>query len=399
MSRRLLIALLLSLPLAASGQYLPLWHSAQGARLDFNYDRLWSYNLYEQSRWGAGLRYTLPPCKADGTRVWMDGYVGYGVLDRQWKGGIGATVRHGHSRYGLVQHVRASRDYEAAGSRNLATATLANPMSLAGFMSRRMSDRVSVTWGYLWRVHGRVHRLEGSMGIGGRLFDNEPLLYRAVGDSIAKEDCFMLRWLMQLPQGISTQIEVGSMMPQHRHLARLLAQYDHTFLFTHTCLQTFAQTGVTAPHTPYTYMFDLGGTWGAPLNFHNSLLTARPNEFTANTFLFLSLRYALREPLVEGWNRTLQIGTAPRPFVGLNGAWGHLYGQNPDGYLQHEGLDLQAPLWGIVEPQAGIEGVLRWGIADWGVAVAYRLVPTSAPYRLASTRENLALLITATLIL
>ena len=398
MVRQVFITLLLLLPLTANSQYLPLWHSAQGDCLDLNIDRIWSYNLYEHSRWGAGIRYTRAPRKTAGTLVWLDSYVGYGVFDRQWKGGLEGAIRYGRNSHGLTQFIRISRDYHVAGSRSLTSATLTDPMSLAGFMNRRMIDRVSLDMGSLWRTDCTKQRIEMSIGIGNRLFYNEQLLYRTAGDTLTKENHLMLRWLMQLPQGVSSQVEVGTVWPQQRYVARLLTQYDRTFSFTHSHLQTFAQAGITPPHTPYTYLFNLGGTWGAPVSFRNSLLTARPNEFAANTFLFLSLRFALSRPLVEAWNRTLQLGTAPRPFVGLNAAWGHLWHQDPLGRLTHEGLELQAPLQGLVEPVVGVEGIIRWGVVDWGMAVAYRLVPPAAPYRLETSQANLALLITASLI-
>ncbi len=394
----MLAALLTLLPMAATAQYIPLWRSAAGGHLDVNLDRVWNYNLNEQSRWGAGLRWVLAPRKVDNSRISFEVYAGYGILDRQWKWGVGNEIAFGRSRYGLTQYILIARDYQAAGSRSLGAGSYSDPASLAAFMSRRMSDMATIVWGYRWRVRGTEHQIDGRVAVGGRLFDNQGLLYRCAGDTIIEENHFVVRWKLQLPQGLTTQVEVGGVMPQGKIISRGMAEYQRTERFKSVDLQTHVQAGITPPGTPYTHMFDLGGTWGAPFSFRNTLLTARPNEFTANTFLLLTLRLSLRRPFYHGWNRTLQIGTAPRPFVGLNAAWGHLWGQNPDGQLQHEGLDLQAPLWGIAEPIVGIEGLLRWGIADWGVAVAYRCTPAVAPYHHASAADNLALLITATLI-
>ena len=77
-------ALWLCLSAAAAGQYVPLHRGARGSWY-LNLDRLWNYNLYEQSRWGAGLRY--------GSVRWdVEGYAGYGVLDRQLKGGVSGAL-------------------------------------------------------------------------------------------------------------------------------------------------------------------------------------------------------------------------------------------------------------------------------------------------------------------
>jgi hypothetical protein len=54
---------------------------------------------------------------------------------------------------------------------------------------------------------------------------------------------------------------------------------------------------------------------------------------------------------------------------------------------------------GIVEPVVGIDGLMRWGLVDWGVAMTWRLVPAGAPYRRSGWRENTTLLVTASLAL
>ena len=385
------------LPAMAMGQYITLWHNDKGSSLQFDVDRLWSYNLYEHSRWGGGLRWTSPPLKVDGTRIILDGYLAYGTQDRQWKGGIGNEIMFGRSSHGLTQYITVWRDYQAVGSRQLSSGRYDDPASLSAFMNRRMSDQAGMVWGYRWRVRGTEHSIEGRMTVGGRLFNNERLLYRILGDTLVEEDTFLLRWLMKLPQGITTQIEAGGTLPQYCLVARLLAQYDHSFDIGAFELHTFMQAGVTPPSTPYIYMFDLGGTFGAPLYFRNSLLTARPNEFTANTFAFLSLRFGPSNPLCRLWSPLLQMGTYPVPFVALHAAWGHLWGQQDDGRLWNS-LELQAPHLGIGEAIAGVDGLFRWGLVDWGVAVAYRLTPPQAPYHFTQTQDNLALLVTAALI-
>ena len=397
-AKHILPVLSMLLPAMAMGQYITLWHNNKGSSLQFDVDRLWSYNLYEHSRWGGGLKWTLAPRRVDGSQVSFDGYVGYGLQDRQWKGGIGNEIMFGRSTHGLTQYITVWRDYQAVGSRQLSSGRYDDPASLSAFMNRHMSDQAGMVWGYRWRVRGTEHSIEGRMTVGGRLFNNDRLLYRLLGDTLVEEDAFLLRWLMKLPQGITTQIEAGGTLPQSGLVARLLAQYDHSFDIGAFELQTFLQAGATPPRTAYPYMFDLGGTFGAPLYFRNSLLTARPNEFTANTFAFLSLHLGTREPLWNWWSGFASIGTRPKPFVAFNAAWGWLWGQDSDGRLAWESLDLQAPHLGIGEAMVGVDGLVRWGAVDWGLAVAYRLTPPQAPYHFTQTKDNLALLVTAALI-
>ena len=386
------------LPLLSQGQYITLWHNNKGSSLQFNPDRLWSYNLYEHSRWGGGLKWTLAPRRVDGSQVSFDGHVGYGVQDRQWKGGIGNEIRDGRSPYGLVQYITVGRDYVSAGSRHMAVGSITDPASLAAFMSRRMYDRAGLVWGYRWRVRGVEHCIDATLFAGSRLFDNERLLYRVQGDTLAEADGMVLRWTLHLPQGFTSQVEAGGTWPNVTMVARLLAQYDRKLQLSPVELSLYLQGGITPPRTSYLYMFDLGGTFGAPLYFRNSLLTARPNEFTANTFVFLSLHLGPEKPLWHWWSSFASIGTSPKPFVALDVAWGWLWGQDANGRLTWEGLDLQATHLGIIEALAGVDGLVRWGAVDWGIAAGYRLTHPSAPYHLTQIQDNLALLITAALI-
>ena len=378
-------ALWLCLSATAAGQYVPLHRGARGSWY-LNLDRLWNYNLYEQSRWGAGLRY--------GSVRWnVEGYAGYGVLDRQLKGGVSGALHLG----GSTLYAGAARDYQAAGSRRLSVPSLRDPASLGSFMSRRMSDRMMLTTGFRHRHRGYLWLAEGNVQHGGRLFHNRGLLYRVAGDTIEPETLLEARLAAEMPWGLTTQLQAGVNLPKRQPVVRWMVQYDREWTLSPFAVQLFLQGGATLRETPYVRMFDLGGTFGAPFCFRQSLLTARPNEFTAHVFTFLSLRVGWSRPLMEGWNPPFQIGTSPRPFVGLNAAWGHLWGQDPEGGLAWEGLELQSPLYGIVEPMAGVEGLLRWGAVDWGAAVAWRWVPKGAPYRYADTQDNLALMVTARL--
>lgn len=388
----------LLLPAAAQGQLLLLAGDTAGTALYLNPARVWNYNHYEHSRWGVGLTLELQPRQADGTRTGFDASVGYGLLDRQWKFGLTYRTAFGRSRSGLTQYIHLGRDYRPAGSRRLSTAPLGGLSMLAGFMSYRMVDMYVATWGYGWQADGTKHQVDGSFGMGARLFDNQRLLYRSQGDTLRKENQFVLRWLMRLPAGLATQVEAGAVLSDRTAVvARLLVQYRRTVSLQPFDLRIHAQTGATLPRTPYTYMFDLGGTWGTSL-YVDGLATLHPNEFTSNLFAFANLRLQTQSALYSYYNEWLNVGGNPRPFVQLNALWGMLWGQDADGRLAWEGLDLQAPCMGLLEPTVGIDGLLRWGAVDWGVALACRLAPTQACYRWLQSRDNLMLLITASII-
>ena len=152
-------------------------------------------------------------------------------------------------------------------------------------------------------------------------------------------------------------------------------------------LHYHTQAGITPPNTPYIYMFNLGGTFGSPLFFRNSLLTARPCEYTANAFALASLRFGLEEPLYSVWNSLFVIGSNPRPFVGLTGACGMMWGQSSDGTLHYESLDLQAPNHGVAEAVVGVDGLVRWGMVDYGCAVACGFHPAAPRWAWMLTAE------------
>ena len=81
----------------------------------------------------------------------------------------------------------------------------------------------------------------------------------------------------------------------------------------------------------------------------------------------------------------------------FNAAWGMLWDEDEDGLKIHDELNLMSPTMGIAEAGAGISGLLRFGMVDWGGLVVYRLTPSSAFYHLPDSKDNLAWLITATM--
>lgn len=378
--------LLLILPMLLLGQSLccqgiPLYRNGSGGGLFLDPDYIWRYNLYEHSRWGLGLVYS-----ADSAQSWHAvANAGYGLHDKQLKWGLGAgrliCPRHNGRLY-----LMATREYAAAGNRHMQWASIYVLDGLASFMSLRMSDQISAIAGYRWT--GRDYSfyvVDMRLFRGGRLFDNNGLLYRKDGDTIAPENGVELRF-GYTNGGFNADAIVGRTWPAQKTIAQLLVEYDHTFLLSPFALRLYTQAGVTPPNTPYIYMFDLGGTFGAPLYFRNTMLTIMPCEYTANAFTLGSLRLAFEKPLFQAWNSVLVVGTYPRPFVGVTAAWGMMWGQTDNGTLTYEGLDLQAPNRAVAEAVVGIDGLLRWGYVDYGAALAVSLLPD---------RSRTAILLTA----
>ncbi len=363
------------LPLSAWGQRMPLWHGEGGARLDFDADRLWNYNGYEHSRWGGGLWLDCAPRRTNGDRLGFELWAGYGLRNRELKGGLGFEVKFGRSRCGLTQYIYVGRDYVAAASRQMGSQSLLDLGGLSTLLNRRLSDRAMVVWGYRWQA-GRTSMAVDATGFaGGRLFDATRLLYRTAGDTIAEEDGAELNWSMRTPAGLSVRATLAATWPERALTARLLVQYRHTFSLRPFEMGLYLQGGITPPRTPYVYMYDLGGTAGVPFLFDRTMLSAGVNEYTANAFGLSDVRLGLQRPLFSIWNKVLVVGSKPRPFVEARAMWGHLWGQDGEGCLEHEGFRLQAPHRGVVEAVAGADALLLWGVTEWGAAVAWRVWP------------------------
>lgn len=88
MRKGLLIAFMLLAPLGAVAQQVRLRGDTAGTALYLDIDRVWCYNLYEHSRWGAGLTVENAR-KGLAVSVWG----GYGVEDMEVKGGVALRGR------------------------------------------------------------------------------------------------------------------------------------------------------------------------------------------------------------------------------------------------------------------------------------------------------------------
>ena len=387
----ILLFLLLLIPIVTNGQHVRLAGDDNHMSLYFDFGRLWSYNLYEHSRWGGGLEWRV---KGERWNTENSIYLGYSGYAKLWSGGAAAkcSTPAGDFRLGV------SRDLAVVGSRSPSPHSFSDLGSLSVFMTRRMSERHTLAAGY-GRLMGR-HRIDFGLILfhGYRLYDGSGLLYAKDGDVLPREDGWESVVSVQY-SAFSLQCKVGGVYPEGRGFLRLIGQYENQLYWNILKASAFAQSGIVNAGAPYPYLFDLGGTWGAPFCFNRCLLTAAPNEFTADMYLFASVRLETSIPLFKYYDRLFAVGCVPVPFVGLNAAWGLLRGMDADGVAIHDGLMLQAPYLGIVEPFVGIDGLLRWGVVDWGLAVAYRIVPYGASYHHSAVNKNLSLMVTARLFL
>lgn len=390
MKRTLLILLYLTVTLGACGQYLHLAGDSSRTALYLDAGRIWNYNLYEHSRWGGGLRLIVAQ------RVAVDAYMGYGTYDEQLKYGasVSARLRGAHQKDLYLSYLH---DYFATGSRSIDNPSDDNSLLLGSFWSRRMTEQHRITLGYRWRTPFAAWALEAVREESGRLFDTDKLLYYNQGDTITLAGYWYGRLLMKHPSGLRLQAEIGAWKSGGPAIARLLTDYRRVFRWPVFDLHLYAQAGITPPSSDYEHMFDLGGTWHAPAYIGSNLPTIRPNEFTANAFALFSLRVQTARPLYRVYSTLFSVGSNPRPFIGLTTLWGTMWGQDADGLKTMEGFVLQSPYAGLLEPILGVDGIVRWGVADLGVAAACRIAPKAATYCHTQATENLIFMLSIAL--
>lgn len=400
-------AVLLMLPLVSQAQYIKLVGNADRDALYFNLDRVWNYNLYEHSRWGGGLMYAHNWGQSPHWRFTTDIYAGYGVGDKHMKWGATFDLMRDAGR---EQHfyVAATYDLASAGNRRLEAYSLLDFTSNTGFMSSRMAHVERAALG--WRG-GMTQRLtagaEASYSSEVDLYCSTGLLYPSdyhdtnypAGRATYAEG----RLTASHSSGLKGELKGGAEFRSGAVFVRLLAQYRREWKMGFLSADLFVQAGVAdgvGHRVPYSRKFDLGGSLGCPLGLRHTLLTVQPCEFTADAFVLAVGRLQTAKPLFDLYSRVWTVGTRPSPFVQASAVWGALWGQSPDEVYYcplppYDQLPLQAPHHGLAEAAVGVDGLLRWGLADFGVSAAYRLTPASAPYHRIEPLGNLALNVTA----
>ena len=409
MKRVLLLSLMaIALPMSAVGQ---LWRvnskeSKNGLYVDLG--RVWSYNLYEASRWGVGLRYDVGfDATSPLERLSLGGWTGYGTADRRWKWGLrmGTLLRN---KWKTEPYVAFDHDLTPDAERTQTEYSVNSMLSTASLRAQRFSDTYRAALGATWMPRkGYKAGAEVRWSQERRLYDNTQMMYPAndaerdmLPNYRLLEARFSLShrsgWRGELLAGSGHCTDQGGQIGFGPYLRGLL-QCERVPKWKYLQLELFGQAGITTGSVPYSRMFGLGGGWGGSLYLDRCLLTARADELAANTFLLMKARLITREPLFDVFFQTFQVGMCPRPFVMAGGAWGMLWGQNDEGSVWYDGLQLQAPLQGIAEVGIGVDGLLHWGLSDWGVALVCRLTPQSAAYHFAQPADNWLLIFTAAL--
>lgn len=380
---------------AAQAQHIHLFGNESRSAMYFNLDRLWSYNLYEESTWGGGLHFVTFAPFTFATRREYNIYVNYSTHIHQWKYGFGVAYRLRKSHRNGTIYLSVAHDYYTAGSRSLDDASRCDVGSLSTFMTQRMLEQYGFMAGYSLEILGATVSVDGRWFKGWRLFDADGMRYRTDTTTVPREDGREYRLRIEAPIGLTMQLQGGYVGDDKRSFARLIGQYYNTFEMGFLSLDVYLQGGVASNGAPYPYLFDLGGSFGGPVCFYSSLLMATPNEFTARQYAAGNLRLHLTKPLFKLYSRLLHIGTMPMPYVGVAAMWGELGGQDENGQAVVDGLQLQAPHKGIWEPELGIDDILRWGSVSWGGAVAYRMAPVGTPYCHTERSDNISVMITA----
>ena len=392
MSKNWIITLLLLSSIYAGAQSIRLSKYDAPNALYFDADRLYDFNMYERSRLNLSVIWVSPNQTAAQQRnvfgQWtLTPYVGYGFGDHAWKYGLGTLLRL-PGRGDVRMLLWVYNDVERAATRRLDAYTTLTPSLNTGIVTSRYSGvrggtfdlifspsrdwdvtlGVLPTWEdyrfdstgffYPYAEPGRVQPLrafsEARVRIGGRAGVTLLLVGGSVSDTTAS------------------------------YHARALAQYNADL--GRSGIHFYAQLGFATEGTPYSRMFDLSGTAFSTYFFKNSFLTVRPNTFTANVFTHICLNYTAPLPL---WKLFLQ----------LNALWGHLFGQDGEGRLCWEGLPLQSPYLGLLEPATGFKGLVHWGLTDIGFGVAYQVCPRKASYFPQKMEDNLAFTLVADFIL
>ena len=382
-------------------QLVPL-HRSLGVPLYLDLDRVYNYNQYEKSRWGFGMRYGYvandldlmpkPPSFFD--RLSVGAYFGYGYADQRFKWGADAyywtSLKHQGKVYAAFFH-----DLTPEATRTMNNYNLINFNASGSFMNRLFSDTRRLTAGYSQKVSRNMQAgFEMRLSDERKLHDLAYIYYPqtdadwdALEHARFAEARLFFEHNIGLRGDLTAGYSTGEWWVDTGYFVRLLLQYDQVFPIGHIInFQVYAQGGLTFNGTPFSRLFNLGGTSGSAIFFERSLLTARVDEFFANRFVLTCLRFGFSRPLFT-YNSTLfQVGTAPRPFVIFDAAWGEM-----------EKYPNLSPDKGIAEVGAGIDGILRWGQVDWGLAVAYRLTPEDAFYHLPEPRDNVTIVFTASL--
>lgn len=387
MSRKWLILFLIVPSLHVGAQGIRLTKPDAPNALYFDLENAANYNMYEHWRYELNVTWVYPNensplAKNAKNQFRTKGYWAYTTGDQDFKYGISASLKQPKASY----QFSVFNDMFRAASRDLGSYSLLNPSANTGFVA---SYFVGVKGGMISTEFKPTRTTTLLLGFRQTWedyrFDGHKLLFPAINPNNQSEIYSFselvatLKWknsfTLALRGGYINGYSTNSYL-------RAILQYKKSYL--NNKLNLFSQLGFASKGAPYSRMFDLSGTAYSGYFFYNTLLTIRPNTFAANTYAHVCLNYTLRKPL---WDLSF---SKPKPFIQVNALWGNMFGQDQYGQMEHDGLWLQAPCEGLLEPAIGIDGILRWGVIDFGAAIAYQICPKNAIYCYSNPNDNWA---------
>lgn len=356
------IVVVFAVTLPSMGQSIRLTPYGAGTAFYVDAYRFFNYNLYEHARFELGGTWVVPNenalnAKGGLGQLRLSGYGAYGIYDKAFKWGAGAEFRvagAGDVRLGAT----VKDDLERAASRQLEDYRMTTTSMNSGYLASRFCRVQGVECKVAWRPAARWRsavRVRYSREL--CLYD-PPQEWKHFVEGNARVDYNDMLTVVVTPGTTEGSAYV-----------RALGQFaygklDEGFHF-------WAQGGFATGDVPETRLFDVSGTGGTPYYFEHTLLTVRPDRFVTDCFAQVCVKYTSRMAL---WETTF---SRPRPFVQAGAVWGH-------------GVPL------LAEPATGFDGLLRWGLVDMGVAVAYQIA--SVDNRAEDWRESVAFAIVARLI-
>ena len=362
--------------------------------IDIN--KIFNYNGYEHSRWGLGVEWNVAK--------WLcpSGYFGYGVNDKEWKyGGALDFFFDRYKNYDLQLFYR--RDLEMAAS------TKTNDYALLDidgnteyavehfYKERAAGAKLSLP---LWRhvkgtasfTYSRETPMYDSTGI----FFSHNLLddlstddFAEIGLSLTYEKNDKIR-LPKYEISLGTEFShpminisytrgVPLFDAEHSY-NRLLVSYMQNFQMQHYgTLRLFSQLGYVDSDVPYSRLFAVTGTRNVVYYFRNSFLTLNPHRFVSDRFANLCISFKFARPF---WRLKY---SKPKAMLQLNGIVG-----TAKNTMSIDGMPLQAPEKGILEPCVAINDIITYSSITLGAGYAYRISAYNSIYE----KENMAVFMT-----
>ena len=398
--KTLFVLTIILLPFSAYAQYVRLNSATDNAALYLSTDRIFNYNRYDGAHFEASFYFAYPNDNSEKGRTaryqWqVSAFGGYGQRSHAATYG-GSVALQSKMRRKWRPEVSYRHEMRQAGAISLEDYHVFDIAHNAVYMTDRyaLTDMVSARLtGYptsdIYLSASLTHSMERN-------------LYAADGSLIydSIERLPMLRYSeahlrATYRNSLSVDITGGTCHNTDREpYIRAIAQYSKKHaIHPLTTLNVFAQAGYTT-RAPYSRLFNLSGTWGCPIFFENTMMTIAPNEFHAHLYTRATLHLATSQPL---WDAAY---SSPTPFLQIGALAGWLTdGKDMTDHAMIDGVAVDAPTEGMLEPAIGIKSLLKWGLIEIGAAAAYRLTPPTAYYHRPKAEDNIAIMATAQLTL